>query len=261
MAATKENPIVFYDIFSKQGPWSPNTYKTRLTLNYKRLPYRVKYISIADIQSKLKELGVPPSTHNPLFQYTLPMIADPSSEPGGKPTYVTESFNIATYLDDKYPAPEYPAVLPPGTRILQSIVTDHITQLGMHFTLAVLPFASVRDDLLDERGLEYFVRSRSAIIGVELPKLVEKAPENWKAAEIQWNKFNEVFEYNKEGPFVMGRQISFVDFVIGGIIHLIRTSEGGSMSYWGKMAEWHNGRWANLWREIEKIEADSSAIE
>ncbi|KAG9074298.1 hypothetical protein FS749_014156, partial [Ceratobasidium sp. UAMH 11750] len=67
MAATKENPIIFYDLVGKDGiSWSPNTYKTRLTLNYKGLPYRVEMISFPDIQAKYKELGV---TSTP---YTLP---------------------------------------------------------------------------------------------------------------------------------------------------------------------------------------------
>ncbi|KAG8779753.1 hypothetical protein FRC12_023850 [Ceratobasidium sp. 428] len=29
MAATKENPIIFYDIMATEGSWSPNTYKTK----------------------------------------------------------------------------------------------------------------------------------------------------------------------------------------------------------------------------------------
>ncbi|KAH7342047.1 hypothetical protein B0J17DRAFT_626450 [Rhizoctonia solani] len=41
MAATKENPIIFYDLVDANGKsWSPNPYKTRLSLNYKGIPYR-----------------------------------------------------------------------------------------------------------------------------------------------------------------------------------------------------------------------------
>ncbi|KAG9085374.1 hypothetical protein FS749_004466 [Ceratobasidium sp. UAMH 11750] len=232
----------------------------RLTLNYKRLPYRVEFISLADIESKLKELGVPPSTHNPLFKYTLPMIADPSSEPGGKPTYVVDSFNIAIYLDDKYPSPEYPIVFPRGTRAMQSIATSRITQTAMLFAPIVLPLASLRTDLLDERGMEYFRRTRSAIFGTDLPNLLDKAPENWSAAEERWDRINEVLDFNQGGPFTMGHQISFVDFVFGGLIHMVQKLEGGEMACWKRMAEWHGGRWARLWKEIEKLEADSSKV-
>ncbi|QRV93135.1 glutathione S-transferase [Ceratobasidium sp. AG-Ba] len=271
MAARKSNPIVLYDILSKQGPWSPNTYKTRLTLNYKRLPYRVEYVSIADIESRLKELGIPPSSHNPLFQYTLPnfrqlslaltVIADPSEQPDGKPTYVVESFNIATYLDSKYPAPEYPAVFLPGTHVLQNIATGHISRTGlMPLAPIVLPYAATRSDFLDERGMEYFIRTRSAIFGAELPRLLDQAPENWKVAKIQWDKLNEAFDFNQGGPFVMGHQISFADFAFGGILHMVRNLEGGGMSCWKRIAEWHGGRWDTLWKEISKLELDSSEV-
>ncbi|KAG8716766.1 hypothetical protein FRC09_015253 [Ceratobasidium sp. 395] len=227
-----------------------------------RLPYRVEYISLPDIEPKLKELGVPPSTHNPLFKYTLPMIADPSNEPGGKLTYVTESFNIALYLDDKYPEPDYPAVFPRGTRALQSIAVDQITpKVAFAFAPVLLPLASVRTDLLDERGMEYFVRTRSAVFGTELSKLLDDAPENWKAAEAAWNsRVNAMYEQNQGGPFVMGHRVSFVDFVIGGIIYMVQKLEGGEMTYWKKMAERHGGRWAVLWEEIAKLEADSSEV-
>ncbi|KAF8752234.1 Glutathione S-transferase, N-terminal domain [Rhizoctonia solani] len=101
MAATPENPIVFYDLINANGVhWSPNTYKTRLCLEYKGLPYRVEYSTLPEVESNMKKLGVPPvKATSP--QYTLP---DPSGDPDGKPHYVGDSFNIAVYLDEKYPA-------------------------------------------------------------------------------------------------------------------------------------------------------------
>lgn len=60
MAPTKENPIIFYDLADVKGEsWSSNTYKTRLTLNYKGLPYRVHYVELCDIETTLRDLGVP----------------------------------------------------------------------------------------------------------------------------------------------------------------------------------------------------------
>jgi glutathione S-transferase len=188
------------------------------------------------------------------------VIADPSSDPDGKPTYVVESFDIAVYLDNKYPAPDYPVVFPRGTRAMQYMTSDRINQVGMLFAPIVLPLASMRADLLDERGQEYFARTRGAIFGTGLPKLLESAAENWSAAEARWDKISEVFDLNQGGPFVMGHQISFTDFVIGGVIHCLQKAEGGEMTYWKKMAKWHGGRWATLWEEIAKLEADSSEV-
>ncbi|KAH7338343.1 hypothetical protein B0J17DRAFT_420783 [Rhizoctonia solani] len=257
MAATKENPIIFYDIFSQTGPWSPSTYKTRLTLNYKRLPYRIEYLSIADIESKLKELGVPPTLHNPFFPYTLPLIADPSSDPNEKPTYVVESFDIALYLDQRYPEPKYPAVIPPGTRTLQKIATSHIMNAALNFGLVVLPCAVARPEFLDERGREYYIRTRKVIYGRDIREFLLEAGDNWTKAKEKWETLGDQLDLGgRDGPFVMGDQISFADFAIGGVIHWVRKCEGREMTRWNDMSAWQGGRWSAFWREIEKLEAN-----
>ncbi|KAG8687802.1 hypothetical protein FRC08_011760 [Ceratobasidium sp. 394] len=152
MAATNENPVIFYDIASTSGQyWSTNTYKTRLTLNYKGIPYRVQYVRFHEIESTLKALGVSPP--KPGSRYTLPVIADPSSDPDGQPTYISDSFDIAVYLDDKYPAPKYPAVLPIGTRPLQKIFVDQYFFTTIQPLFPFLhPFAIHK--FLDEEGRE-----------------------------------------------------------------------------------------------------------
>ncbi|KAF8686420.1 Glutathione S-transferase, N-terminal domain [Rhizoctonia solani] len=261
MAATKENPIILYDIYSKDGPWSPNTYKTRLTLNYKRLPYKVEFVSLADVESKLKELGVPPTSFNPLFKYTLPMIADPSSDPSGKPTYVVESFEIALYLDQKYPAPKYPIAIPPGTRALQRIAVERVMNAAMGFAMVLLPIAATRTNFMDDKGYEYFNRTRKAIFGRELSELLPEVDTHWVKAREGWEALGDQLELGgKEGPFVMGSQISFIDFVLGGLLHGIQKCEGGEMKYWKDMSTWQNGRWATFWKEISRLEADSSEV-
>ncbi|CAE6358011.1 unnamed protein product [Rhizoctonia solani] len=262
MAATEANPIVFYDIYSRDGPWSPNTFKTRLTLNYKRLPYRVEYISIADIETKLKELGVPPSPHgNPVFQYTLPVIADPSSNPGEKPRYVMESFDIAVYLDEKYPAPKYPVVIPPGMRNIQKLATEYVMSVGMSFAPVILPYAALRPGFLDEKGHEYYTRTRRAIAGKDLSEFMDSAEENWSKAKVKWEALGNSLELGgDQGPFVMGSQMTFVDFALGCMLHGVQKYEGGEMKLWKDMKTWQGGLWAVVWAEIAKVEENSSEV-
>ncbi|KAG8689831.1 hypothetical protein FRC11_000312 [Ceratobasidium sp. 423] len=262
MAATEANPIVFYDIYSRDGPWSPNTYKTRLTLNYKQLPYRVEYISIADIESKLKELGVSPSPHgHPVYQYTLPVIADPSTVPGEKPTYVMDSFDIAVYLDEKYPAPKYPVVIPPGMRNIQKLAVEHVMSVAMNFAPVILPYAALRPGFLDEKGYEYYTRTRKAMFGKDLSEIMESSEENWKKAKTKWEALgNSLNLGGEEGPFVMGKQVTFVDFALGCMLQGVRKYEGGEMTLWKDMSGWQGGLWAAFWEEIAKVEANSSEI-
>ncbi|KAH7342044.1 hypothetical protein B0J17DRAFT_704531 [Rhizoctonia solani] len=182
MAATKENPVIFYDLLSEHGPWSPNTYKTRLTLNYKRIPYRVEYVSFPDVTRKSEELGVKPTNPDGEIKYTLPMIADPSLVPNGKPTYVADSFNIAIYLDKTYPAPKFPAVFPPGMRAVQKITYDLFMKHGVFKQLPA-------DTSIDSKF--------------------------WGDLHGKWNWFGETLDLNEE-DFAIGGIIFFVRRAEGG---------------------------------------------
>ncbi|KAH7338109.1 hypothetical protein B0J17DRAFT_755467 [Rhizoctonia solani] len=175
---------------------------------------------MADIEPKLKELGIPPSMHNP-FKYTLPMIADPSSDPNGKPTYVVESFEIALYLDEKYPAPKYPIAIPPGTRALQKIASDRSFSLLLR-----------QGPTSWTTSYEYFTRSRKALFGRELVELLPEIDSNWAKARGGWEALGDELDLGgKDGPFLMGAQISFIDFVVGGLLHAAHTCEE-EMKYW-----------------------------
>ncbi|CUA75869.1 hypothetical protein RSOLAG22IIIB_01869 [Rhizoctonia solani] len=263
MAATKENPIIFYDILSqKDGSWSPYTYRARLTLNYKALPYRVVYLSYPDIEPTLSAQGMAPVSEN-FPRYTLPVIADPSEDPNGMPTFVADSFNIAAYLDAKYPAPKYPLVIPPGTRALQKIAAEQFnSEVGFALVPIALPLIGA-PGFLDEPGREHFIRTRTAWFG-DLSKLLDTSPEKWAIVEEKWDKFGKAidFEHNSSqpNPFVMGKQVSFADFAIGGFINWLRKVDEEGMPMWNHISEWHGGRWARYWKEIEKIEKSSTQL-
>ncbi|KAG8750978.1 hypothetical protein FRC12_012652, partial [Ceratobasidium sp. 428] len=193
MAATTENPIIFYELSSTSGQyWSFNTFKTRLTLNYKGIPYRVQYIRLHEIQSTLKALGVPlPKTKS---RYTLPTIADPSSDPNGQPTYISDSLEIAAYLDDNYPAPKYPAILPPATRPLQKIFVDHYffsnirPLLPFIHSFAIHKFADheEREYLYQARGKDYFD-----------PPTEEVAAQRLTEAREKWEEFGQALDFSR----------------------------------------------------------------
>ena len=129
---TNNDVIILYDIPSKVGPWSPNTWKTRqvprnssnhikltvfssYSLNYKGLPFRTVWVEYPDIESTLKAAGIVSNTRKKPDgspTWTVPAIYDPKTKTG-----ITESFAIAEYLDKTYP--DTPLLIPPGTRTLQ----------------------------------------------------------------------------------------------------------------------------------------------
>ncbi|QRV75260.1 glutathione S-transferase [Ceratobasidium sp. AG-Ba] len=260
MAATKQNPIVFYDIVSKFGPWSPNTWKTKIALNYKRIPYRVEFVSYPDIEPLFKKLGVPP-TPNSNPPCTLPMIADPSSDPNEKPTYVVDSFKIALYLDDKYPSPQYPTLFPPGTRGFHSLFTETFVKLHEPLRPTLLPMVG-RPGFLDDRGHEYFQRTRHKRFGKSLARLAEEdGPRTWAEGPKVWGAFKEHLDKNGGGPFVMGEQISYADLMLGALFYWVRITEpGDEKKLWKDISTWQDGRWARLWAEVEPYTQNSSEV-
>ena len=173
-----------------------------------------------------------------------------------------ESFNIALYLDKTYPAPKYPAVFSPGTHALQKISSEAFTNgVGYALMPVALPLVA-KPGFLDDRGCEYFCRTRKVDVA-KLSERIEAGAKKWGDIHELWDEFGKQLEVNvgiAEGPFVMGKQISFIDFAIGGMFHWIRRAEGGEMLWWKGMAQWQGGRWARLWAEIEKLERNSTEV-
>jgi glutathione S-transferase len=281
MAATKANPIIFYDLAdANHSSWSPNPYKTRyvlpkvlyahyliygciplrLCLNYKGLPYHTEYISFPDIEPRMKELGVEPVS-NTFPYYTLPggysldimAINDPSSDPNSKPTYVSESFKIAIYLDEKYPAPQYPAIFLPGTPSIQHLlINQYFPAVTNSIVLVVSPKVV---QLLDPQSLEYLKRTRAEMFKAPLEDDIDKKRQDAQEKLFVMGKSLEFRDGN--GLFIMGDQVSFIDFAVGGWFHLIQRAEPAWLR---EILEWQDGRWGNFWEHVQKIETNSSEI-
>ncbi|CAE7123601.1 unnamed protein product [Rhizoctonia solani] len=267
MAATKESPIILYDLASQDNtPWSPNTYKTRLALIHKGLPFRVEYVSYPDIAPVMKKLGVPPASPNSEFPYTLPVIADPSPEPGSKPIYVPDSWEISQYLERTYPPPKYPALFPHGAIAVNRAMVATIGRTA-YSALADTAIALIGvNHVLDDRGHEYFMRTREEIVFEKpLAEVLKEEEPKW-STEIKsaWATAGKLLDTNgpmdQVGPFVLGKQISDADFMIGGMLIWLRRAEGPGGHRWKEVSEWDGGRWAKIWEAIEEMEARSTEV-
>ncbi|CAE6419736.1 unnamed protein product [Rhizoctonia solani] len=251
---TGNNPIIFYDLHDGKGAsWSPNPYKTRLSLIHKGLPFRVEYLLLAEVEPKLKELGVSP-TSDTFPHYTLPMIADPSSDPNGEPTYVAESFAIAIYLDEKYPAPEYPAIFPPGTQGVQHLLVNQYTT-GL--AALMIPFLYPKlPQVLDEQTMDYIRRTRSPEALKPPPK--EEATKQWQEVQDKFNGLAKALDLNGKGGFIMGSQPSFIDFLFGGLFYYMGRFDDARMK---EIAGWNDGKWGKYWDRLQEIERSSSGLD
>lgn len=126
-------PIIFYDMPTSlagvKRAYSGNCWRTRLAysghyeitsiktnrhsrfmLNYKQIPYKTVWIEFADVQTRIKELGAPPTATaaDGTSFYSLPTIFDPNTK-----RYVSDSVEITKYLDSTYPGTK-PLFIPPA---------------------------------------------------------------------------------------------------------------------------------------------------
>lgn len=185
------------------------------------------------------------------------MIADPSSDPDGKPTYVMDSFKIALYLDSKYPAPHYPVVFPLGSCGIQNLlITQYLSALGGALDPIILPSVPLR---LDARSAEYWYRTRGDRFK---PLSEDEIATKWEVVREKWSALGASLDFNQgtshDGPFVMGKQISFVDFAVGGEIYFLLKVEGKDSARFKEILEWQGGRWKALWDRIVELETTGS---
>ncbi|KDQ16155.1 hypothetical protein BOTBODRAFT_31223 [Botryobasidium botryosum FD-172 SS1] len=253
----EDTSIIFYDIKCNEAgtTWSHNTWKTRIVLNYKRIPYRTEWLSLPEIEPTLRGLGFRPlQVKFPPLPYTLPAIIDPSRQSPTNPrgALIMDSFAIAEYLDDVYP--DRP-VFPPGTKGLQAMFLRYFEQ---NIGRAAIPLAlSGVPDILDDAGAEYYRRTRAAWLGMPIDTFRpqgEALEAAWRKLQHQMDVLSIILDKNGANPaaepFVMGDQPSFADFVLCGYFDLLMKVDGGVG--WERIRKWNKGRWARIWERCKE---------
>ena len=98
----------------------------RDVLDYKGIPWNTAWVEYPDVEPTLKKLGATPTSTKPDGSpfYTVPVISDSIHKTdSGEPTVVSDSWNIAIYLEETYP--EH-ALFPTGSRALQALFQEYI---------------------------------------------------------------------------------------------------------------------------------------
>ncbi|KAF9263002.1 hypothetical protein L218DRAFT_987989 [Marasmius fiardii PR-910] len=247
----QDNILEFYDIPSTLPgvAWSPNTWKTRYCLNYKRIPYKTIWVEYPDIASTYKRLGAQAAftKRDGTPYYTMPLIRDPSTG-----TTISDSARIAEYLDKTYP--DTPSLFPPGTRGLQAAFRYEYEQNHLdNMDLFVLPKTA---SILNPRSYEFFKETRSKWLGgISMEDVYpkgEKKLELWNKWKDEWGAVDSWMKPTE--TFVMGDVITFVDFVIAGWVIWCRCLWGEDSEEWKEIASWHGGRWGKLLEQLSEYE-------
>ncbi|KAF5317695.1 hypothetical protein D9619_012647 [Psilocybe cf. subviscida] len=207
--------IIFYDSTTRSGETiSTNTWKTKLSLILKRIPFETKRVPLHEVQQILPREGIPPSSKNPDGSpfYTVPAIHDLST--GVK---LTDSWEIALYLDKTYPdtAPLFPALLRCNAR----------SQTPSELTLL-----------------------RERVVGKPFDKVIpqgEDAVREWKKYKIGLNNLEEWYSVSN-GTFLMGDTPVWADLPVVAVLLVQRRALGKDSEKWKDVASWNGGRWHAL---------------
>ncbi|EJD37465.1 hypothetical protein AURDEDRAFT_147025 [Auricularia subglabra TFB-10046 SS5] len=240
----------FYDLATSKGTLSPFTWRVKLALNYKKIPYETHWLSFVEIEPYFKSIGVPPTGKQPdtgADLYTCPALRAADG------TIVAGSTAIVEYVDAAYP--ETPPLFPPGTRALQEAF-DAFFDAQVREAMAPV-CAPGFPALFDAASGEYFRRTRAAWHPERLP-LEEWAPlgslkrdEAWKTAKAGWGKLAAVYSKREAGgPWLSGAEPVFADFVaLAGLCCMQKAVQDEE---WDAVMAWHDGIWAVLWQAGRK---------
>ncbi|KAJ7579329.1 glutathione S-transferase [Mycena floridula] len=214
MSSMSSTTLVFYDLISEAPgkAFSPNTWKVRLALNYKAIPYITVWVETCEVEAKAKEIGAKPTSEqsdgSPL--YTVPMIFDPKTG-----EVVADSILIMEYLDSHYP--DTPKLDAKGT--LQN--GFRIGLFSEVFTLLQFIYPKIQTMLRSEKDRIYAEGRIQQIFGKTAPR-------------------------NSGQLLIMGDRISGLDFEVAALFLCARCVWGAESEEWKEIASWNNGRWAKL---------------
>ncbi|KAJ6460479.1 hypothetical protein C8R47DRAFT_1160885 [Mycena vitilis] len=239
--------IVFYDLPSTlpSKTLSPNLWKTRYALNFKGLPHKTVWLEYPEIAPLCREIGAAPTSTKPggSPHFTLPVIHDLSTG-----AVISDSTNIATYLDATYP--DKPRLMPAGTLGLHRAFEDTANDLLVPLYPYVLPPSHAK---FNPPSAEYFRRTREESWGKTLEDFAPKGEDDI----IEWNKVKEGFgkvdgwiRANGEGSaYIMGDALCYADMWIAAYALWIKLV---LPERWEEVRLWHQGRWGKLVQEMEK---------
>ncbi|KAE8351283.1 hypothetical protein BDV28DRAFT_150118 [Aspergillus coremiiformis] len=249
MTAT-EQPVHFFDLLSilpgTSKSWSSNTLKVRMVLNYKGIPYTQSFISYPDIAPLLQTLSVPPHQSGQM-KYTLPAICHPPSVKTSPSGTMMDSLPIARHLDTLYPSPP---LFPSGeaSYALALAVNKLLRPAALKACDLLLPKA---EDVLDERGREYFVRTRTAIFGKPLAELRPTTAKEIRDLTDGMKAEMEIFLQmlrgqgsGTKGPFLEGENVGYADFIL---VTFLSWSYRCDRELWEEIMGMGNGEFRALW--------------
>ncbi|KAJ3070589.1 hypothetical protein HDU98_006372 [Podochytrium sp. JEL0797] len=207
--------VEFFDILSTREnvSWSPYTARTRMALNYKRIPHKTTYLSLPDIPTNHQSHNIPANASGRAF--TCPAINHPAAN-----IAIQDSLPIAKYLESTFTGPDHPPLFPPGAMAL-SILLENVfaTRLDPHLVPLLAPQIPA---ILDPKAQKHFIRTRTEIFG-PLDQMCKDPEAEWALLEKEIKVFSDMLVASG-GPFLMGEEPCYADFILVGMFVWIRAA-------------------------------------
>lgn len=220
----------------------------RLALNYKNLPLKTAWVEYTDIEALYRRLGVEPTAKRAdgSLYCSLPLIYDPATE-----TYVSDSYQIALYLDKTYP--DTPPLFPKGT-----LVFHQTFQATCHKVLfEIMPLLTAMFcSQLSPRSQAIFRPACERTFGGKLEDLCNET--QWQKAEQAWEEYVALLAVNGEGKdnLVMGDTVCFADFQVAAVLVGGRNSLGAESKTWKRISGWQGGKLGRFIDQFAKYTVD-----
>ncbi|KAJ5422901.1 hypothetical protein N7445_011009 [Penicillium cf. griseofulvum] len=233
--------ITFYDIALAppvtKTACSPNPWKTRYALNFKKIPYKTNWVPLPSISSVRSALDIPASRKfaDGSPYYTLPVISDPAT---GR--IVGDSFEIALYLQEQYPSSGAGDLFPAQelefvfgrdlalhAPIAEVEVVEGPAAAYVKFNTNVDAVFSAHARLMahgmpfDPATAEECKAMFSRRVGVPWDALAINGKERMKlfrSFEETLAGLARLYISDASGPFIMGSRACYADFIVGGLV-------------------------------------------
>lgn len=177
-------------------------------MNYKSIPYATEWIEYPNIKATFESFGMAPNDESvSLAQYSIPAVRMTDG------ACMMDSRQIANALEAAHPEPSLH---------LDSGHTDRAQAavLGIWSALTAIAMPRIPELLLNPQSADYFPETREKRFGMPLSDLAksERAGEHaWKAAGKPMGELKAILHEYDDGPYVMGKQPSYADFMIAGM--------------------------------------------
>ncbi|KAI0404017.1 hypothetical protein F4802DRAFT_569423 [Xylaria palmicola] len=241
MASTSSSdPILFYDIASGPPvrPFAANPWKVRYALNFKRADFATEWVDLSEVASTRKALDADAvrffGDGEPF--YTLPVIKDPATG-----AVVGDSFDIAVYLDAKYPGGLGLFRGPVG---LYAALNAHVDDVFFHG--APLCTGMPLNPATAETSKAEFCRRAGVGTWEELITTGAQRKAIVGAFQARLGETAKLFRF-AEGPFLGGREADYADILIGGWLMFMSHAS----PEWEEIRTWHGGIWGRLHDALE----------